>query len=441
MEEEEETVDFGTGTDFDKVLNPSDGITVDYSNPLCPKFSFEEPERERLMKPFKRTLVVKLLGRQPAYGFMHNDDYMGALTGGPWVILDAYLNVARWRPEFCPKKSKIESVVAWVRLPDLPAPLFDKKFLLNLGNAIGKAIRLDIHTAQRARGKFARMCVELDLTRPLIPEFNVDGKVLSVVYESLGLLCTKCGWVGHRKDGCVEFHRKRMEVGMEVEVPEGNQRNENKNGEERELWKTVQRVRRPRKDPVLTKAPQQGSRFTVLDMDVGEEGMVAKGAKEAEGDEANECLKAAQKEVSHGAIRRGMEASSSKSVAKGVELKKTSNIGMATKDGKKEKVGYNIRKAGIFKGGDEKSGTRGSQQVLSSLNCETECGPDSHRRKGVSLTGKENLNPGDQFGLDSGEVDMDFDDMVQNGDSKDPIETCSKNKEVRCMTPKLADAK
>ncbi|KAI9120797.1 hypothetical protein K1719_007830 [Acacia pycnantha] len=172
------------------------------------------------MRPFRRTLIVKLLGRQPSYGFMvkklrqiwerkgkidifdlendfylvsfqHSDDYMEALTGGPWVIMDAYLNVARWRPDFCPKNAKIESVVAWVRLPDLPAPLFDKKFLLNLGNAIGKAIRLDVHTAQRARGKFARLCVELDLTKPLIPEFNVEGQVLSVVYESLGLLCNR----------------------------------------------------------------------------------------------------------------------------------------------------------------------------------------------------------------------------------------------------------
>ncbi|KAI9125179.1 hypothetical protein K1719_003795 [Acacia pycnantha] len=149
-EEEEEIEDYGLDTDFAKVLNPGDGISVDFSNPLCPKFLLEEKERERLMKPFRRTLVVKLMGRQPSYGFMvkklrqiwerkgsidifdlendfylvnfqHMDDYMEALTGGPWVINNAYLNVARWRPDFCPKKEQIESVVAWVRLPNLPA--------------------------------------------------------------------------------------------------------------------------------------------------------------------------------------------------------------------------------------------------------------------------------------------------------------------------------
>ncbi|KAI9122638.1 hypothetical protein K1719_006478 [Acacia pycnantha] len=174
--------------DFAKFLNPSDGISIDTSNPLCLRFSFVEKERERLLKPFGRTLVVKLLGRQPSYGFMvkklrqiwetkgnleifdmdndfylvsfqHGDDYMEALTSRPWVINDAYLNVARWRPEFNPKIAKVESVIAGVRFPDLPAPLFDKKFLLNLGNVLGRAIKLDIHTTQRSRGKFAHVDV------------------------------------------------------------------------------------------------------------------------------------------------------------------------------------------------------------------------------------------------------------------------------------------
>lgn len=62
---EEEVEDYGVNTDFAKVLNPSDGVSGDFSNPLCPKFTFEDKERERLMRPFHKTLVVKLVGRQP----------------------------------------------------------------------------------------------------------------------------------------------------------------------------------------------------------------------------------------------------------------------------------------------------------------------------------------------------------------------------------------
>ncbi|KAI9107229.1 hypothetical protein K1719_021838 [Acacia pycnantha] len=89
-----------------------------------------------------------------------------------------------------------------------------------MGNSIGKAIRLDIHTTQRARGKFARMCVELDITMPLIPEFNVEGQVLSMVYESLGRLCQSCGRVGHAKEGCEAFQQRSIDAAMKVDGKE-----------------------------------------------------------------------------------------------------------------------------------------------------------------------------------------------------------------------------
>ncbi|KAI9085778.1 hypothetical protein K1719_032192 [Acacia pycnantha] len=299
-DEDEDVEGYDDDTDFAKVLNPSDDICVDFSNPLCPSFRFEEKEKERLMKPFHRTLVVKLLGQQISYGYMVKklkkiwewkgqidifdlenefylvnfqkmDDYMEALTGGPWVISDAYLSMAWWRPEFSPKHEKIDSIVAWVRLPDLPAPLFDKKFLLNLGNSIGKVIRLDVHTAQRTRGRFARMCVELNLNKPLVPEFCVEGQKLGVVYESLGQICNNCGRVGHMKEGCEVFHRRMNDASMVVDEAEVKENNagvkENENG----LWKTAQRTRRPRRQDLDFQNKQSGSRFSVLQEVSGEE--------------------------------------------------------------------------------------------------------------------------------------------------------------------------
>ncbi|XP_028765006.1 uncharacterized protein LOC114723032 [Neltuma alba] len=198
--------------------------------------------------------------------FQSNEDYMEALIGGPWVVSDAYLNVARWRLEFNLKKETIETMVAWVRFPDLLAPLFDKIFLLNLGNAIGKAIRLDVHTAQRSRGKFARMCIELDLTKPLVPEFEVEGQILSVVYESMEMLCKKCGIFGHRADHYGEFHKRQEEVLQRNDKGgEGNIERSDDGREKEELWKTVQRNRRQRKVANPEQNIQRGSRFAVLE--------------------------------------------------------------------------------------------------------------------------------------------------------------------------------
>ncbi|KAI9121639.1 hypothetical protein K1719_008672 [Acacia pycnantha] len=137
---------------------------------MCPRSIFEEKEKERLMRPFRRTLVVKLLGQQPSYGFM---------------------------------VKKLRQI--WARKGNIDIMDLDNDFYL--------AIRLDIHTAQRARGKFARMCVELDLTKPLVPEFSVEGQVLSMVYKSLGLLCKNCGRFGYNKEGCEAFTKKQTEEG------------------------------------------------------------------------------------------------------------------------------------------------------------------------------------------------------------------------------------
>ncbi|KAI9103644.1 hypothetical protein K1719_023267 [Acacia pycnantha] len=371
------------------------------------------------MKPFRRTLIVKLLGRQPSYGFMvkklrqiwerkgsidifdlendfylvnfqHLDDYMEALTGGPWVILDAYLNVARRRPEFSPKNERIDSVVAWVRLPDLPAPLFDKKFLLNLGNAIGKAIRLDVHTAQRARGKFARLCVELDLTKPLIPEFNVEGQVLSAVYESLGMLCTKCGLFGHNR--CVEFHRKNMEVRMEVEDPEAVQEDKINNDGEKERWKIVQRNRRPRRFLVATQTMQTGSHFSVLEEVRGEEG---NSEKFTEG---------------HAKVLKEV-------VVERVQSEK------GTTQMRKERGSGGLGKQ------NNGSGEKGSKSRCGSTLMASKA--ELHNRIGVDKVGKENLKPREVNDMKEGIEAMDSEDILSGTADDDPIECHSMTEEAR----------
>ncbi|KAI9105088.1 hypothetical protein K1719_022804 [Acacia pycnantha] len=438
-EEEDEVEDYGVGTDFSNVLNPNDGIAVDLSNPLCPKFVFEEKERDRLMRPFRRTLIVKLLGRQPSYGFMvkklrqiwerkGNIDIFD-LENNFYLVnfqylddyMDAYLNVARWRPDFYPKNTRIESVVAWVCLPDLPAPLFDKKFLLNLGNVIGKAIRLDIHTAQRARGKFTRMCVELDLTKPLIPEFNVEGQNLSVVYESLGMLCTKCGWFGHSRDGCAEFHRKNNGERMEVEGPESIHEEKKSNEGEKELWKTIQRTRYQRRVPVPVLPMKTGSRFSVLDKVRGEEEKyesVERGQAEGSRKVAMERV---QQESGTNQLRkkRGVGSLGAQDRVSRVPLVKKKELPPRAE---KKEISLKKRSPGV-------ESTEGKVNICVQDKYNNLCYGDNvkasmvdlRNRKGVDKAGKENLQPGVCKERIGGEVAMDTKDVQNVIEEEDPI--------------------
>lgn len=44
-----------------------------------------------------------------------------------------------------------------------------------------------------------RVCVEVDLNKPLVPRIYLDGQWQPVEYEGLPMICFKCGRSGHRE--------------------------------------------------------------------------------------------------------------------------------------------------------------------------------------------------------------------------------------------------
>lgn len=124
--------------------------------------------------------------------FSDDGDYKHALFEGPWLILDHYLLVQRWRPFFRPKDHTVNRIATWVCIPDLPVELCHDKFLWRVGSLIGTMLRVDHHTLIHSRGKFARICVELDLQRELVPSFTVLGVDFPLECEGLHLVCFDC---------------------------------------------------------------------------------------------------------------------------------------------------------------------------------------------------------------------------------------------------------
>lgn len=145
-------------------------------------------------------------------------DYEYAKFGGPWMIMEHYLIVKEWMPNFDPYTDSTEKVIVWVRLPDLPIEYYDHDFLFRIGEKIGKPMKIDSATSLTSRGKFARLCVEVDITKPLLAKFWLRRKVRRIEYEGIHLVCFNCGIYGHSQDAC----NKERPGGMEVagESPE-----------------------------------------------------------------------------------------------------------------------------------------------------------------------------------------------------------------------------
>lgn len=56
--------------------------------------------------------------------------------------------------------------------------------------------------ATETKGKFARLCVQIDVNKPLITAILIGKFEQPVCYEGIQKLCFGCGQVGHRKENC-----------------------------------------------------------------------------------------------------------------------------------------------------------------------------------------------------------------------------------------------
>ncbi|CAN1786755.1 hypothetical protein LINPERHAP1_LOCUS17357, partial [Linum perenne] len=120
---------------------------------------------------------------------------------GPWKIYDYYIAVNQWSPSFN-EDDPIQSILTWVRLPKLPIHFFNPVAVTRIGNFIGKTVRVDLATTIGARGRYALVCVEVDVTKPLLGKYMIDDKELKIEYESLENMCYDCGFYGHKRETC-----------------------------------------------------------------------------------------------------------------------------------------------------------------------------------------------------------------------------------------------
>lgn len=64
----------------------------------------------------------------------------------------------------------------WIRLSYLRFEYYQSTLLFRISNLIKKTLRIDHTTEMAQRGKFAKLCIELDVSKPLIPKVFIGSK-------------------------------------------------------------------------------------------------------------------------------------------------------------------------------------------------------------------------------------------------------------------------
>ncbi|KAG7585751.1 Pentatricopeptide repeat [Arabidopsis thaliana x Arabidopsis arenosa] len=146
--------------------------------------------------------------------FELEEEYLTALTGGPWRAFGSYLMVQAWSPGFDPLRDEIATTPVWIRLSNIPVNFYHKSILLGIARGLGKPVRVDLTTLNFERARFARVCVEVDLKKPLKGSVMINGERYYVSYEGLTNICSLCGIYGHLVHTC-----PRREIERAVEVP------------------------------------------------------------------------------------------------------------------------------------------------------------------------------------------------------------------------------
>lgn len=84
---------------------------------------------------------------------------------------------------------------------------------------------IDQSTVTASRGHFARICVEVDFAKRLLPKFKLKKRIRRIEYEGIHLERFHCGVYGHRKETCpkivIEKHAEGVD-GMNTLDANGN---------------------------------------------------------------------------------------------------------------------------------------------------------------------------------------------------------------------------
>lgn len=178
-------------------LDDDDDRSIEQEETECPDIRLSRTIKTRLRRRWCQTLIIKIMGRTVGFHYLlgrliatwlqkapmdlvaiENDyfqvkfasvnDYHYAKYEGPWLVLDHCLIVKDWHHDFDPFSATTERMLAWVQLPGLPIEYYDKEVIWMVGEKIGRPNRVDDTTSLVTRGKFAHLCVEVDITKPLL---------------------------------------------------------------------------------------------------------------------------------------------------------------------------------------------------------------------------------------------------------------------------------
>nr|XP_016509258.1 PREDICTED: uncharacterized protein LOC107826745 [Nicotiana tabacum] len=134
--------------------------------------------------------------------FHNTKDMNEILFSGPYSIRNRPIILKPWTPAFDFSQEFMTEIPLWVKFPKLPMSCWGCGSLGRIASALGKPLFADECTTKQTRISYARMLIEVNVSKPLpdtIVVMEPNGKKFQqeVVFEWKPQFCTQCLTISH----------------------------------------------------------------------------------------------------------------------------------------------------------------------------------------------------------------------------------------------------
>ncbi|KAL9423295.1 hypothetical protein AB3S75_035396 [Citrus x aurantiifolia] len=219
-EEEEGKVTFKRGmkTKGEKILNDCLVGKILLSREV--KIERLRSAMQQVWKTSREIKIENLGDNVFMFKFGANEDKRRILAGGPWHFDRALIVLTEPTGIGDVKKQDFSHASFWVQLHDVPIMCMEKETATELGGAIGKLEEVETDSSGGCIGKFLRVRISIDITKPLKKlvvlenmeneREDAEGKKeedipMLVYYERLPDFYFCCGRIGHQYRECAYY--------------------------------------------------------------------------------------------------------------------------------------------------------------------------------------------------------------------------------------------
>ncbi|CAH9135339.1 unnamed protein product [Cuscuta epithymum] len=150
------------------------------------------------------------------FKFQNDEDRSKVLNGGPYTIFGIQLMLKALSEDFSFDDEEFLKVPIWVKFPNLHMKLWNEEAMSEVASMVGVPLSTDKITQNRSNHHFARVLIEVDVSKPPPLSFPIrlpSCKVVKqmVVYETFPNFCFHCKIYGHHPFICKKLVAKEQD--------------------------------------------------------------------------------------------------------------------------------------------------------------------------------------------------------------------------------------